>query len=118
MKKLTIIVLTLALTACATRGAGYQPVIDTQGKDEQQAAVDLAACQKFATQRADAATGAIIGGVAVALLGAFLAPRGFKNEVAGKAGVLGALGGANGANETQETIIKRCMAGRGYNVLN
>lgn len=116
--KASILIFALALAGCATSGRNYTPVVDMQGRQQQVFAADLRDCQQYATQRADAATGAVVGALAAGLLGAFLAPRGYKNEVAGKTSVLGAIGGAGQANETQEVIIKRCLAGRGYSVLN
>ena len=121
MKRITtIIIVALALSACATapRGAAYVPLVDMAGKNPDQFARDVAECQVYAQQRMDAAQGAMIGAVAGALLGAFLAPRGYRNEVAGHAAVLGAAGGAIEATDTQESITKRCLAGRGWNVLN
>lgn len=113
--------LCLAFSGCASmgRGSAYVPLVDTQGKDHAVlTAADIAQCQAFARQRANAATGAAVGAVATALLGAFLAPRGLRNEVAGKAAVLGAIAGGSEAGGTQEDITKRCLAGRGYTVLN
>ena len=43
---------------------------------------------------------------------------GYRNEPAGYGATVGAISGGAQANETQEVIIKRCLAGRGYNVLN
>lgn len=110
----------LILSACATapRGAAYAPLVDLQGKSAEQLAVDTGECQAYARQRMDAAQGAMAGAIAGALLGAFLAPRGYRNEVAGKTAGLGAISGAVQANDTQESITKRCLAGRGYSVLN
>ena len=118
MVRIVCALVALALTACATTGANYVPLVDMQGKDPARFNSDLADCQRFATQRMDAATGAMVGAIAGALLGAFLAPRGYKSQVAGKAAGLGALGGAGEANQNQESITKACLAGRGYSVLN
>lgn len=122
MKTLLIVtaisVFCAGMQGCATRGAGYVPLVDMQGKTTEAFNKDIVECQGYAKQRADAATGAVAGAVAGALLGAFLAPRGYKNHIAGKGAGLGALSGAGAANETQESITKRCLAGRGYNVLN
>lgn len=106
------------LAGCATRGAGYVPLVDMQGKEDAQFASDLTQCQAYARQRIDAASGAAIGAVAVGILAAVLAPRGWRNEVAGRGALLGGVSGAAGATDTQESITKRCLAGRGYNVLN
>lgn len=111
-------VIVLMITGCATRGSNYAPLIDTQGHQQDQIAADTAACQAYATQRMDAASGAVAGAVIGALLGAVLMPRGYRNAGAGYGAAFGAASGAGAANDTQETIIKRCMAGRGYNVLN
>ena len=113
-----VALITVALSACATSGARYVPVVDLRGHSQAQYAADLSKCQQYATQRMDAAQGALIGAIGSAILGAVVSPRGYRNEVAGKAALLGAGVGAAGANETQETIIKRCLAGRGYNVLS
>ena len=45
-------------------------------------------------------------------------PRGLRNEGAAFGAAVGGLGAADGAQNTQESIIKRFLAGRGYNVLN
>jgi outer membrane lipoprotein SlyB len=116
MKKLAILVCALSLGACATRGAGYQPIIDAKGVSQAQYNVDLSECQQYA-HRVSAGDSAAVGAVAGALLGAFLAPRGHRSDVAGRGAVLGALAGGGQGVETQESIIKRCLAGRGYSVL-
>lgn len=113
-----LLAVSLLASGCATRGAGYVPLVDMKGKDQTQFNTDVTECQAYAKQRMDAAQGAMVGAVAAGLLGAFLAPRGYKNQVAGKAAGLGALGGAAEATGTQESITKQCLAGRGYNVLN
>lgn len=118
MKTVICAVVALSLAGCATRGAGYVPVVDMQGQSTGKYSADLSDCQAYATQRADAAQGAVAGALAGALLSALLMPRGYRNEGASKLGILGGLSGAGQATETQETIIKRCLAGRGYSVLN
>ena len=90
----------------------------TKGKDAALLNQDLAECQQFAKQRADAASGAVAGALVGALIGAVLAPRGYRNSTAGYGAGAGALGGGVSANQTQESIVKRCLAGRGYSVLN
>ena len=114
----TSLVCLFILSGCATRGANYVPLVDMKGKDQQAFNTDVVECQSYAKQRIDAAQGAVAGAVVGALLGALIAPRGYRNNVAGQTAVAGAAGGAVGANDTQETITKRCLAGRGYNVLN
>lgn len=119
MKKIALIALICTVaTGCATRGAGYVPLVDMQGQTHVRFQMDLRDCQAYATQRMDAAQGAVAGALLGAILGAAIAPRGYRNNVAGHGAAVGALGGAGAATDNQETIIKRCLAGRGYNVLN
>jgi outer membrane lipoprotein SlyB len=120
-KKTTIMILALSLSACATPPRGdsyYRPLIDLQGKDPARVALDIGECQDYARQTMDAASGAVAGAIAGALLGAMIAPRGYRNELAVRGIGAGAVAGAAKANDTQESIIKRCMVGRGYSVLN
>lgn len=118
MRTIACLVIATLLAGCATRGANYAPLVDTKGKDQATYANDLSECQQFARQRADAAHGAVAGAVVAGLLGAFLAPRGYRNELAVRAAGIGALGGAAQAGDTQENIIRACLAGRGHSVLN
>lgn len=121
MKRLTASITCIALLAgCASppRGAGYVPLVDMKGQDEAAFATDVRECQAYARQRMDAVQGAMAGAIAGALLGALVAPRGHRNYVATRTGSAGALAGGAAANENQESITKRCLAGRGYNVLN
>lgn len=119
MKK-TIICAVLALTisGCATRDAGYVPMVDTKGRDTNQLAVDTAECQQYAQKQAGAGTGAVVGAVAGALIGALLMSKGYRNYGATRGAVFGAMGGASGANEAQENVTRRCLQGRGYQTLN
>lgn len=79
---------------------------------------DLVECQQFANQRMSALQGAAAGAVLGAILGHVLAPRGFESSWQRRGAIAGGLGGAAGTNDTQESIIKNCMSGRGYKVLN
>ena len=49
---------------------------------------------------------------------AALAPQGSRNSWAGSGAIAGGAGGAVGATDSQEAIIRRCLAGRGFSVLN
>lgn len=116
----TILVLIAAMTlsACATRGQNYAPLVDMQGHHHESYVQDLSDCQAYARQRPDGAQGAVAGAIVGAVLGAVIAPRGYRNSFGAYGAGMGAGAGAGSAMETQEAIIKRCMAGRGYNVLN
>lgn len=120
MRTLAIVTTLIAtmLAGCAnTRGANYSPIVDMKDVNYVTYNVDLSECREYAAKvdpRSRALAGAILG----AALGAALAPRGFRNDTAGYGAGVGAMsGGAQGIN-SQENIIRRCLAGRGYNVLS
>ena len=106
--------------ALFTSGCAYQPVIDQRGVDPTQYAADLADCRHYAesvSPGGEAAATAVAGGVIGAALGAIVG----DSQTAGQGAAIGALlggteGGANGADKQQQ-IIARCLAGRGYKVL-
>jgi outer membrane lipoprotein SlyB len=114
----TLVTVGLVAGCATTRGSSYVPLVDMQGKDDATFQTDTRQCQGYAKQRMDAAEGAAAGAVAGALLGALLAPRGYRGYVGARVAGAGAIAGGVQANDTQETIVKRCLAGRGYNVLN
>lgn len=110
------------LSGCATTsGANYRPIIDTRSVDFNRYESDLRDCQSYATQTAGAAESAAAGALAGALLGGVLAAAAGKNYSRSSSARVGAVTGAVGAGAQGETdqrnIIRRCLAGRGYNVL-
>lgn len=123
MKKLIAVTVCLALTACATQptGENYRPVIDTKGVETTQLESDLRECQAYAAQVAGAAEQAAAGAVAGALFGAVLAAaagsRYSRNQHAAVGAVAGMSGGAIAGERDQRNVIRRCMSGRGYTVL-
>jgi hypothetical protein len=84
------------LTACA--GAEVRPIVDMKGVNEARYEKDLAECQGYAKE----ASG--MGGTAA--------------KGAGAGAVFGGAGGAYKGNESQEAVVKKCLVGRGYKVLN
>ena len=114
-KFIILIVSVFMVTGCATRGSTYVPIVDLKGKDVFTFNRNVAECQVYAKKRMDAASGAAFGAVAGALLSAAL---GGSRASQRRGAVVGATYGAKGTNDTQETIIKRCLRGRGYNVLD
>jgi outer membrane lipoprotein SlyB len=118
IKIVTLTIAAVLLTGCATRGAGFSPIVDSKYKDLNILERDVGECQDFAKKQMGAGGGAAFGAIAGALLGAALAPRGYRNNVAAYGAVTGGLAGGASANQSQEMIIKRCLSGRGYNVLN
>lgn len=118
----SVMVVLATLVGCANTGANYRPIVDTKGVvDMSKYEVDLRECQQFATQTTGAGERAMAGAIAGAALGALLAAaagsRYSRNQHAGVGAVAGAAAGAGQGENDQRTIIRRCMAGRGYNVL-
>ncbi|HEY1077533.1 MAG TPA: glycine zipper family protein [Fontimonas sp.] len=108
---------TLALGGCASDG----PIIDTQNTDMVRYEQDLAQCRAYGDQVAtgkQAGAGAVGGAAVGAVLGAIV---GNSSTVARGAGVGGVLGGVRGASKgasEKDVVVKNCLRGRGYRVLN
>ena len=108
--------LLLILTGCA----GYRPIVDTKGVDLNRYEADLKECQQYADQ-VSPATSTAGGAAAGALLGAAIGALFGNRQSAGQgAAAMGLLGGAQGASHganAQMGVIRNCMSGRGYRVL-
>lgn len=115
------VVAVASTVGCATTGANYRPIVDTRGVNPYRYETDLRECQGYATQVAGAGDSAVAGAAAGALLGAALAAAGGRHyDRAGSArvgAVAGAVSAASQGEESQRNIVRRCMAGRGYSVL-
>lgn len=126
MRKLTLtLAAALALSGCATgpTGADYRPLVDSRGAAAASYESDLSECQSYAGQRTGAAGGAVAGAVFGALLGVTLLAvsggrGGWGNEIAAVGAITGGLQGAAQGEGTQRDIIRRCLAGRGFSVLD
>jgi outer membrane lipoprotein SlyB len=111
------------IAGCATNqmGASYRPIIDTRGVDFKRYEADLTDCQQYAHQSMGASDGAAAGAVAGAALGAVLAAAAGSRYSRSQHARVGAVGGAVGtaaeAESSQRSIIRKCLAGRGYSVL-
>jgi hypothetical protein len=119
MKALFALTLFALLSGCVAEP--YRPIVDN-GQPRGNYEDDLNDCKGIASQVQpvnSAAGGAVVGGVFAGLLAAAVGLRG--NDV----GRVAAWGAANGAihgavygSAEWKAIVDRCMAGRGYNVLN
>ena len=91
-------------------------VVDNQGIDEAQYQQDLTDCRAVADEVStgrDAAEGAAGG-----ILGAIFGNSGTAGRMAGGGAVIGAAGKAGDAEQEKSQVVKNCMRGRGYRVLN
>lgn len=121
-KLLALSSLVVAVTVgCA--GANVRPLVDMKGVNEATYENDLKDCQNYAQQQSGmgetAAKGAGAGAVVGGLLGLVTGGNGSGiAQAAGAGAVIGAAGGAFSGNQAQEAVVKRCLSGRGYRVLN
>lgn len=115
--KIFSILTILALFGCA--GAAYRPIVDTQGVDFNRYESDLQQCQQYAKQTNDAASTAAVGATAGAVLGSVMAGIvGSDRSASAKVGAIeGAIAGGATGETNQRNIIRRCLSGRGYKVL-
>ncbi|MDX2350078.1 MAG: glycine zipper family protein [Porticoccus sp.] len=129
-KGLLLIILVLAVSGCTSNhhsrhGANHSGsgdvIIDTQGVDMQQYHQDMGDCQSFAAQVpvAEKATttavgGAVLGGV----LGAIVGNSSTAAKGAGVGAVTGGLKGTSSGYRERDRVVKNCLRGRGYRVLN
>jgi outer membrane lipoprotein SlyB len=126
MKK--TIVLTLILSTCFFYGCvANRPIVDMRGRSQWAYENDFNECQKYADQvstgtsvAAGAGAGAGLGALAGLIVGiAFnVNPGELAGFGAAIGGLQGAAAGGSAAVQTKDNIVKNCMRGRGYNVLN
>ncbi|MFT5844092.1 MAG: outer membrane lipoprotein SlyB [Pseudohongiellaceae bacterium] len=120
---LLVLLTTLLFISCSSVEdlTGNNPIIDTQGVNLARYETDLLQCQSYADEVAiaqkagsGAVTGAVVGGVFGAVVG--------NSDTAKKGAGIGAVGGgARGVGDglrERERVVKRCLIGRGYRVLN
>ena len=107
----------LLLTGCVQ----HELIIDTKGVDKAKYEADLADCEAYA-DRVDPGKRAVqrgVGGAVVgAVMGAAIGDGRTAERVGGALGTTGAAGGAREAERERTRVLRRCMRGRGYRVLN
>ncbi len=118
MKRLLLPLVLVLPIACTTTD---EIIIDKKGVDMARYEQDLAECRSYSTGvktgekgARGAASGAVVGGAIGAIT------DGTEGAAKG-AGVGAVTGGARGLSQGEQTevrVVKRCLAGRGYRVLN
>jgi len=112
---LSVVAILHVLSGCA---GTPRPIIDTKGTDMDQYHADLAECEQFG-EEVDVAGGIARSAAVGAVLGAAM---GAITGDLGPAAGLGAIGGGAGAGledaRTKQSVVKECLRGRGYHVLN
>ncbi|TNF90391.1 MAG: glycine zipper family protein [Gammaproteobacteria bacterium] len=104
--------------ACSTKSLD-DPIIDTAGVDMEQYQVDLAQCKEYAEQVEQKAGAGAAGGAAVgAVIGAIVGDSRTAAKGAGVGAVTGGVKGGAATQKERERVVKNCLRGRGYKVLN
>ena len=115
MKHKIIAILSLSVLSCA----GNAPVIDTKGIDMSNYKVELSECTQYAEQISMGEEAAIGAGLGAAFAWAVSAVAGGDTDTSAAVGaVTGGAAGMGDAAQEKSTIIKNCLRGRGYRVLN
>ncbi len=114
----------VAVTACST----YTPIVDSRqpGFDEARYERDLWECRRYAAQIDEVRNtmeGAVLGALVAAAFGAIVGSFGGNvGEGAAIGASVGGLGGGVGgygeAQARQNQVVRNCLAGRGYAVLD
>jgi len=116
----------LAALAMGAAGCSSGPIVDMKGVDRAQYESDLAECERYADQVSvaqNAGGGALFGGAAGAAIGAAI---GAVTGSPGTGAAVGAAGGgtsglfggtARGVSKEQQ-VVRNCLKGRGYRVLD
>lgn len=121
LHRLVALPLLAAMLGCAS-----DPVIDTKGVDPARYQADLAECREYADQvgvAGDAAGGGLFGGAAGAAIGAAIGAV-TGNPATGAAvgaaggGTSGVIGGGARGVSKKDTVVRNCLRGRGYHVLD
>ncbi|MDH4313649.1 MAG: glycine zipper family protein [Gammaproteobacteria bacterium] len=105
----------LILAACSSHP---EPIVDTKGVDMSLYEADLAECSAYSDQirtEEGVAKGAAGGTVIGAATGAI---SGDAGKGAGYGSILGATRSGLDADRDKQHVVKNCMRGRGYKVLN
>ena len=111
------------LSACVgnSQQASGGVIIDTKGVDMSAYYQDIHECRNYASQvntggqiAGKAVSGAVIGGA----IGAIAGDSGAAKRAAGVGGLLGAVKGSGQASREKQRVVKNCLRGRGYRVLN
>lgn len=114
---LASVLIALLLSACASK----RVIVDTKGVNMSRYEQDRAECEAYASQVNTGTEVVKSGGFGAAIGAALAAIFGNSRDVARGAGAGGVVGGARGAvkgENEKEQVLRNCLRGRGYRVLN
>lgn len=117
---LWILLATLTLSACQSNPA-QRVIVDTKNVDPAVYQQDLSECSALADQArpgGSAARGALGGAVIGGALGGIFGDSRSAARMAGGGAVLGGASQAGAGYSERDRVLRNCMSGRGYRVLN
>lgn len=119
---IAVTALAAALGGCAGhRGAEDRVIVDTRGVDMHAYHHDVEECEAYAEQvrvGRRAAGGVLAGAVIGGAVGAIAGDHRTTERAAGVGGVVGGVRGVGSGVRERDRVIKNCLSGRGYRVLN
>lgn len=115
--------LILALAAAGCASTPGKPIVDMKGVNPDQYEQDLAECSTYADEvnvAGKTVGGAAAGAAVGAAVGAIWDGHNGNSPERGAAtgAVLGGAGGAGSGVSERSRVVKNCLRGRGYRVLN
>lgn len=117
--QISVLLSAAGLAGCAA--PAERVIVDTKGIDPAEYRRDLAECSEYAEQvdaSGRALGGAAAGATLYGVLGAILGDGDTAKRTAGAGGVVGGARGAKSGYDEKTRVIRRCLSGRGYSVLN
>lgn len=122
MKALVVAFAVLLIAACQAPGSRRGDIIvDMKGVSRSDYERDLTECQQYAeeVQVGRRAAGGAAGGAAVgAVIGAVVGNSDTAKRAAGVGAVSGGAKGTARALHERHQVVRNCLSGRGYRVLN
>jgi len=104
------------LSACASA-----PIVDTKNVDQAKYQRDLSECQAYADQVSTAKSaggGALLGAALGGAVGAVFGDSSTAVKSATAGGIVGGTQGAVKGEQSKDEVVRSCLRGRGYSVLN
>ena len=117
MKNLITTFALLLVCSCASN----KVIVDSKGVDMARYEQDLTECRQYAEEIStgeEAARSAVRGAVVGGLIGAAVGTSDTAGRIGGAGAVHGASKGVTKAEYDKKRVVRNCLSGRGYKVLN
>jgi len=118
----SLVILSMLISLSLAGCARDRIIIDKKGVDMAAYDQDLAECRAYAEESegagAEAAKGAVGGAVVGGAIGAVVGNGRTAEKLGGVGAITGAVRGAARSRAEKLKIVKTCLSGRGYKVLN